>query len=245
MSYKLKAQIKEQLFYSFLVIVVFVVLLFGYLLLFLNDISNSYHWNDFSLRLMNYSLICIVVTSGLAIPIFNFHKYICYGVTRKNIFTTNGIVNLFTALMLSITCTINYVAQSIIFKSYSKNYIIYIFQNINLGRISPQNIFKIFIFYFSLATAFFGVSYFIGAILSNMKIYKWSGKVFFLNFLFLLMPYSFFQDNTVNRLLFSSLNNKLTNLFLQHFENSLDLRLIIIGICGFILSWPFIEKLEI
>lgn len=70
---------------------------------------------------MHYCLVSIVVLSRLLIPTFSFHKYICYGVTRKNIFITSGVINFFTALILSIICTINYAAQSIVFKSYGKN----------------------------------------------------------------------------------------------------------------------------
>lgn len=156
------------------------------------------------------------------------------GSTRKNFHLTSVIFIVLCDFMMGITVIILLIIEHFLYKSVGLSQSIDVFNIIQFGNLNFNIVLAIFLTYFSILIALSGLFYFLISL----------GTTVFKGKLVMLFMVLFFTLSYLGAM-FTPLKIYLKNFLVNNLGLVLYLKLSLVGVSGFVLSWPFIERLDI
>jgi len=156
------------------------------------------------------------------------------GSTRKSFYASSTMFIILCDLaMTSIVCFL-LIFEHFLYKLVGLTQFIEVFNIIKFGNLNLNTFITIFLSYFSILLALNGLFYFLAFL----------GTTIFRGRLAGLIVVIFFSISYVG-VMFTPLKIYLENFFIINRGILLYAKFLVLGISGFVLSWPFIEKLDI
>jgi hypothetical protein len=154
--------------------------------------------------------------------------------TRKEYFLSYLVFFLLLSFLWSVLLVILFSIEALIFYLFGVPYAVELFNIVFINSFNAYTPFYIFSVYFSLVTALVGLAYFLNAFMSSFLKGTIMGisTATLLFIVYMLIQFTQFKIILLN---FITINKGLM----------LSTKLFIVGISGFFLSWPFIEKIDI